>query len=241
MNSLPVRTAVKQVGLWALLVLVVAGLTALFTLLATLVTAVLTGLMMGAAQRWKRQLIPVSLVFPLVALLLGQTAKDDLGPQQRLSTAAVCLGAFWVTYVVTLLVMRLEQNAAPPAQRALAFSQARVGVEPPTAGGDGSAEIPPSAQASARAVPAGQLSLQDLQGTWWCETNDAQGNHQRRRIEIAGDKFALSIANPDSRARVVAEGRVEVDSVAPGSIHLVPVTPGHAADVTSSVPGVVVP
>lgn len=225
MNSLPVKTAVKQAGLWTLLVLVVAGLTVLFTLLATLVTAVLTGMMMGAAQRWKRQLLPVSLVFPLVALLLGQTAKDDLGPQQRLSTAAVCLGAFWVTYVVTLLVMRLEQNAAPPAQRTPPFSQARVGVERPTAGERGAAEIPPCGQASACAVPAGQLGLQDLQGTWWCETNDAQGNHQRRRIEIAGDKFALSVIDPGSRTRVVAEGRVEVDSAVPGSIRLVPGTP----------------
>ena len=212
MNASPVKTIARQVGLWSSLVLVVVLCSLLFSLLGTLCTAVAGGLIMGASRRWKWQTIPVSVVFPLAGLSLAQAAKADLDTHQRFIAAAVSFGAFWGTYVLTILILLMEKSDKPDAPRAAmrdkVVSVTGEGLPRQERGGHRGVE---ATRAIGAPASAGQFSLGDLQGTWLCETNGLNGQGIKRRLEIAGGTFALNVTDSDGETHLAAQGDLKLE------------------------------
>lgn len=217
-----VKDAVRQLTLWLLLVLLVCVCTVLFTLLGVLFTAVLTGILMGGSRRWKWQAIPVSLVFPLVAFALGNYAHTSLEPRQRVLMVILCFGAFWVIYLTSLWLMRME--ARPVAD------EEGVHSAPLADGVDGASRTEAACArdvgltepvAAASAVPEAQLELRDFEGTWFCETSGPNGEFRTCLMTVAKGKFALEIRNPRGLACRVAEGVLRLEDAARGQSLLI--------------------
>lgn len=193
MNSMPIRVALRQIGLWIVLVTVVVLLTLLFSFLGTITCAVLTGMMTGAARRWRWQDVVVSLVFPAIVFTHLQLSKGELQIAQQILLALLCLAAFWLTYLVTALLMFVERRAEPAAQE--------------------NSPSPQATETSAAALANGnvvvELGMQELQGTWSCEIIDRAGHVHFKVIEITDNRFALRITNSDG-ARLALKGAVKV-------------------------------
>jgi hypothetical protein len=198
MITSPVRAAATQVGLWILLVFVAALLTMLFSVLGTLSISAIVGMAMGASRRWKWQLIPVSLIFPMIGLTLAQAAKADLTIQQRLSMAALCFGIFWTTYLLTLVLLLLEKNNA----------KSRVD---PVANRDPRTAVNSTGLVGSRSVPTPPLQLDDLQGTWLCEANCRNGELKKRTINISDNRFVLKAVNSAGCSELIAEGEIQLN------------------------------
>ena len=214
MNPSPVKMLARQVALWSSLVLVVVLSSLLFSLLGTLCTAVAGGLIMGASRRWKWQAIPVSAVFPLAGLTLAQAAKADLDARQRFVAAAVSFGAFWGTYVLTLILLLMEKKEEPSALGATKLDRAASANDGVLPEQERNGRLPSSAgRALETSVSNEPISLRDLQGTWLCETNGAAGQAVKRRLEIAEDTFALNITTSDGGTRLAAQGAVKLEGV----------------------------
>ena len=188
---------------------VVTVLTLFFNLCGALSVAVVAGMMSGASRRWQWQSIYVSLVCPIVVLVLGKITKVDLAIPQRLSLAAVCFGAFWGTYLVTFLLMRMEkQSETAPGHRTSRQSSSpqEAGTNPQLGNAPATCPIPDVA------LPANELSdpfgLHHLQGTWHCETKHPKKSSHKKVFAITQDKFSLSIVNASGHARLIAQGSV---------------------------------
>jgi hypothetical protein len=212
MNSSPLRTIARQAGVGALLVVVVALCSLLFSILGTLCTSVGTGLIMGASRRWKWQVVPVSLVFPLAGMTLAQAAKADLDERQRFTMAAVCFGSFWGVYLLTRFLLMLEKGgdtvASPGAVRRSSAEPGRNGAQ---ARGSSDSNPRASDDATERPKPVDGLSLRDLQGTWLCETPGPDGQPVKRRLEITAATFALTVTNSGEQADRAAQGEIKLE------------------------------
>ena len=206
MNISPVRTAIRQFGVWITLLLVTGLFTLLFSVLGTITTSALTGIIMGASRRWRWQLVPYSLVFPLVGMALTQAASADLALRLRLATGALFLGTFWVTYLVGFFVMYLEKGSAASGT---ALSHGTISSMPAT-----------NNVAAAVANTAIPLTLPDLQGTWLSEAGASDGSHLTRLIAIAEDRFTVSIVNSGGAQRVVARGCVRVEGASAQTLRI---------------------
>jgi hypothetical protein len=197
MNDSRVHSPAMQICMLASHVICVAALTFAFNLFGALSTAIVAGLMTGVSRRWKWQTVVVSLVSPAVVLLLGQITRNDVDLRQRLSLAAVCFGAFWGTYLMTLLLMCLEKKSVPSESDA-------APTEPATAAAAGGPII-------GTALPSHtghDLCLRYLQGTWLCETSPS-GPAPKKMFAVKEDKFSLTLVNSGG-ASVVAHGDVIV-------------------------------
>jgi hypothetical protein len=194
----PVRAAARQVGLWVSLLFVTALLTMLFSILGTVSVSAVVGMAMGASRRWKWNLIPISIIFPMVGLMLGQAAKADLTIQQRLSMAALCFGLFWATYLLTLVLLRLEKNNTAQSVDPLSKGDLRSAVNSTVIAG-------------AQSTPKPLLHLDDLQGTWLCEAICPNGEFQKRTINISENQFVLSTVNSTGGLEKIAQGEIEVN------------------------------
>jgi len=214
MDLSPVRHFARQVGLWSLLVLGVSLSTLLFNILGTISAAVIAAMVMGAYRRLKWEVIPVSLVFPLVGLILAQVSKSGLEPRQYVAMVALCFGAFWAVYLPALFLMCMEKDHSA-AQTPTTAAPARGAVEE-SRRKDGSQETacPVGVTTGLVSENVEPLSLRDLQGSWVCETSDLNGHPFKRTLEIAEDKFALNVLNSNGPARVVARGDIRLERVA---------------------------
>ncbi len=210
MNAPRAKSFARQIGLFSLLTAVVAVLTLLFSLAGTLFVAVLGGMMAGAFRRWHWQLIFISLVCPIVVLAPREITQVGLEGQQRFALAAVCLGIFWATYLVTRLVMGMEKASEPAARRSSARRESGTSIC-----AQGATEKSLTADAALVAVkPAAELSLDHLQGIWRCESGQPDQALPNRILAIAQDKFSLSIANAGGPPQLLARGEVLVRSAA---------------------------
>ncbi len=225
MSFSALRTAAKQLALWGLLLVIVALLTALFSILGTITAAVVTGVIMGAARRWNWRAMPVSGVFALAGLTMAQAARADLNPHQRLWMAGVSFAAFWGIYLLALGLMRLETNHPAAAE-----AHARVASARPWRCG-----VPPESPATAET--AHPLSLRDFQGRWLCETTGPDGQANKRIMEIADHKFALRIRDASGHVHLGAEGQLKLETtVAATILSILPAAAGNLARIESALP-----
>lgn len=189
------------------LAIVVTILTVLFNLVGTLCISVMAGMMAGASRRFNWQVISVSLVPPAVAVVLGWISKSELDVRRYFSLSAVCLGAFWITWLATYILMSLEKKSPQASgQRTSAQSGAshRLNTSP---AGDGTRCRGAIVKADAAGGP---LNLDLLQGTWRCETGHPDEDSTGRVLVVKGGKFSLSIVNANGQARVLDQGDVTV-------------------------------
>lgn len=217
MNSTPLHPAAKELGQWVLFVLGVVLLTLLFSFLGTIMVAVLAGMMMGVTRCWNWRALLVSAVFPAVILVLMELSKVELPLQQGIKVALLCCGVFYLSYLLTSVLIFFERKeegapAKPAARRTV----------PDRQGAAAQAEEARSASSSAtvsEAVsppPLKALQIEELQGKWWCETAAVDGQSQRRAIEIADAQVTLSVIDADGRVRVLARGDFRMDGSASG-------------------------
>ena len=190
MNFFATRIVLRQIILWCVLVAVVALLTLLFTILGTLTCAVLTGMMMAASDHRRWQTVPVSLVFPGVVIGMVETAKVELVGAQLLLLPSLCFGAFWMTYLSTRAIVRMEKRQSSRSNEK-------------TIGQTGT----PAIQSMHSDAPRG-LTLGELQGRWCYESLGPDGTSRRQIIEVIGDELHLSVLDPEGRLHRVAVGTV---------------------------------
>jgi len=189
MNSLSGRLMFSQTALWVVLVVVVGLLTLLFSLLGTISCAVIIGVMMGASRRWRWQSIPISITFPAVIVALSRVSKTELDWPHTIKMASLCFGVFWATHVATFLLMFFERQPESPTSN----------KSPPAAS---------SAEQVKQEAVAG-CSLEDLRGTWICETTARDGERQEKILTISEDEFSVSQKTPDGKRRLLTKGKVE--------------------------------
>ena len=184
MNATWIKNGLTRIGVWCALVGVTALLTVLFSFLGNLTCAVLSGMILGAARRWRWNAVPISLVFPAVILGLSHYSKLELPPGKVHLIALVCGAAFWGVYGMTFGLYFLERKQEVPLEV--------------------TAETAPSAKPEFR--------LAALRGSWTCENSAANGSTQCKTLRIEEGKFALTVSERGGRVRVIACGEVSVDA-----------------------------
>lgn len=201
------KSIVRQVGVLAVVTIIVTGLTLLFNLFATIGISVLAGMMAGASRRWNWQVISVSILPGAVVLALGFAMKVPFDLRHRLYLAGMSFGVFWVTWLATYLLMSLEAKG-----EATTGQMASAGLTPPVesasspttrTNSNGDRRLPTAvtvSQAEAR------LLLDDLQGTWLCEASRVDEPSNKKLFVVEHGKFSLSILNGGGQARLLAQG-----------------------------------
>ena len=184
MNTTWLRHGLTRIGVWCALVGVTLLLTVIFNFLGNLTCAVLSGMILGAARRWRWNAIPISLVFPAVILGLSHYSKLELPPGKVQLIALVCGAAFWGVYGMTFGLYFLEKKQEVPSE---------VAVE-----------------TALNAKP--EFRLKSLRGSWTCEDSAANGSTQYKTLQIEEGKFALTVSERGGRVRVIAQGEVIVDA-----------------------------
>lgn len=183
MNSELVKRKFKHLGLWLVLVVVVLLLTLLFNFFGTLSSAALTGMMLGAIKHKRWLTLPVSAVFPGVVFGLMYFSEVELEGQKRIVVPALCFGAFWVIYFLTCVMMGYERRESD--------SHPQVAATP--------------------AKSIAKLHLDQLQGTWSCESDEVNSQIKKRLIEIRGRQLTLTEFDSDGQKRLQVEGDVRLE------------------------------
>jgi len=213
MSDSRAKSAAKQIGMLGVLTVVVTLLTILFNLCGTLSVSVISGMMTGTSRRWKWQAIPISLVPSIVVLALGRITRVELELPQRLSLAGVCLGAFWGTYLVTVLLMCLEKKDPAIADQA---AQRHSPVRREAGASTSIPTVPPGTPlpdgASRASAFATEFNVEQLQGTWLCEADPPKEPPHKRVFAITKDKFSFSVVNSSGRPQLIAQGDVIVEN-----------------------------
>jgi hypothetical protein len=212
MSATPIRVAGSYLGAWVAIVCFVVLLSFAFTFLGTLTCAVLTGLMMGAFKGARWFSVSISLVFPGVILGMFRSARVELTQQQIILLAVVCFGVFWVTYLVSAVVLFCEQrdrkSSKPPApapqQEALALG-GQVAVT----------GCAPAAETPGAAVLVKESYLEELQGNWVCEASSASQPLYKKMIQIEETKLELRAIDASGRMTLLARGDVTLQSLRP--------------------------
>jgi len=176
MNALPLKKALQRVACGVVITFFVVLLTLIFSFLGTIICAALAGMMLGAAKpaRWLVGL--ASLLFPSVIFGVLRTTGADLPWQKVLLLAGMCLGTFWLIYLVVSMMIFYEGKAG-------------------AAGGHG-------AKRSASALRRnGRLSLEALQGKWRLEPSLIARVESRKVLEIQKENLLLRMHGPTGELR----------------------------------------
>jgi hypothetical protein len=192
MSSLPLKSALKQVGAWSIVVIFLALLTVIFSFLGTLFCAALGGMMMGATKASKRLSLAFSLLSPGVLMATMRTQKSELAEHQVILLAVLCFSAFWVLYLLSMFLVAYEKKGA---------------------GATGASSLPASGTTEKEsAVPI--VRLAELEGKWCCEVSAAEGHGHKRVLDIRDGAFALSTLDSQGRVCLQARGRLKLEEVA---------------------------
>lgn len=212
MSATPIRVAGSYLGAWVAIVCFVVLLSFTFTFLGTLSCAVLAGLMMGAFKGARWFAVSISLVFPGVILGMVRSARVELTQQQIILLAVVCFGVFWVTYLVSAVVLFCEQRdrtssklPAPASQQEALALGGQVAVTGCT----------PAAEAPGAAVLVKESYLEELQGNWVCEASSASQPPYKKMIQIEETKLELKAIDASGRITLLARGDVTLQSLRP--------------------------
>ena len=192
MSSLPIKTALKHLSAWGILIAFVALLTVIFSFLGTLFCAALGGMMMGATKASKALSLVFSVLCPAILMVTMKSQRTELADRQVMVLAILCLAAFWLLYVLSLLLVAYEKSCASSNG---ALPAKNLG----TANG---------------AVVTRALRLGELEGKWLSEMSASVGQNQKRILEIREGAMALSTLGPDGRVCSRAQGRLKLEDVA---------------------------
>lgn len=178
-------TSVKvQLGLALVVTIAVSLLTVLFSILGTITSAAVVGMMFGATKHSRWRAAVISLVFPLVSIAFARLYENTL------LMAGFCFGTFWLCYALTCAAMLLEQpQASVPAV------------------------ANPTPDSVADDVPY-DPNLLELQGRWTRLSNSKNGSARADTIEVKRDQVRMSLIGPDGKPYVVCSGQVQVSRVA---------------------------
>jgi len=205
MNAMVIQAAGRRVAGWGAITLFVVFFSFIFSFLGTITCAALLGMMLGAIKYSKSFSASVSLVFPAVIFGLFRTAKVELSQQQVILVAGLCFGTFWVTYLVSAVVIFCEQKGKPASGPSAPGRGAGPLAQPgqDTASEDASGAVLPTAP-----VPASESCLEQLQGEWVCEASNAGGPSPKRVIQIKQAKLELRAIDASGRTTLLARGDV---------------------------------
>ncbi len=184
MNATWIKHGLTRIGVWCALVGVTVLLTVLFSFLGNLTCAVLSGMILGAARRWRWNAIPISLVFPAVILLLSHYSRIELPPGKVQLIALVCGAAFWGVYGMTFGLYFLEKKQ----------------------------EVLPDSTAPKAPTAKPEFRLAILRGNWTCEDAATNGATQCKKLRIEEGQFVLTVSERGGQERVVARGEMGVDT-----------------------------
>jgi hypothetical protein len=210
-----IKSGLTRIAVWCALVGVTVLLTVLFSFLGNLTVAVVSGLVLGSARRWRWNALPISLVFPAVILGISHFFKSELPPEKVRLIALVCGAAFWGVYAMAFSLHILEQKA-----------------EVPSAMETGKADLPDDSGRTETAALRG-FNLAALRGIWICDDAAADGSTQHKTLRIEDGSFALSVSEPDGRLHEIARGAVNVGQSKAGEsvVTLEELQPVHAVKV----------
>jgi len=192
----------RSVGVGAFLVSSVLLVTLVFSFLGTIMCGAIVGMMAGSSRRWRWEYVLVALVFPGALLVSLYIAPSDLEFEKSLMLALVCLGSFWMTYLLTLGLTLLERPAVsvaqadhehagiPGAPSALPTKERAEGGEP-----RGNA-----AAAAGNSTP-GEPELEEVQGTWVQEASKGGGRWCQPVLKLTREVLDLSRAEGDGPVR----------------------------------------
>lgn len=186
--------------------------TVLFNFLGTISCSALVGMMAGATRQWRWRIIAVSLIFPAVIMGYLVVGKTDLPLPKTIVLAGACLGAFWLTYVGTLTLLRLEQ---PTSQGDTTDKPAFQPVEQASAAGPCggvSAVFPPTL--------ATLPGLEELQGTWLQEVKNRDGRTCKKLIEVRQDQLVVSVVACNGQVCQLAKAGLKLGRLGPFNLLL---------------------
>ena len=209
------RGVARHIGIGVALIFSVALVTMLFNFLGTVTCGALVGMMAGVTRRWRWQIILVSLIFPAVMLGFMCFTKTDLTSRQSTVLPLICLGAFWLTYLLTCALACLEKREMPSPSESAATSPARTVTR------ESAAAVNSRRETDGKSVETESVcepGLDELQGTWMYESCAVNGKSLKKVIEVTCDRLALSVLDHDGKVRLIGRGRVRVERLGPVKI-----------------------
>ena len=179
MNALPLKKTLQRVAGGVIITFFVVLLTLIFSFLGTIICAALAGMMLGAAKLPRWQVGAASLLFPSVIFCVLRTTGADLPLQKVLLLSGMCLGTFWLIYLVVSMMIFYERKAGATA-------------------GHGVKRTVPAARGN------GLLSLEALQGKWRLEPSLIARVESRKVLEIQKENLLLRMPGPTGELRFKA-------------------------------------
>jgi hypothetical protein len=191
MNAPVIKTVLRHVAGWSTVILFAVLLTLIFSFLGAFFCAALTGMMLGSFKFPRWQTVALSLIFPVVLFTILRTGGAELLLGQVLLLSVLCVGTFWLTYLVVRAVVWYERKGQP----ALGPPKART--------------LNRTAAATNR-FPQNELSLQVLQGRWLCATSNHSPGCEQKCLEIEQANLRLTISDSSGNIRFSSKGEVEL-------------------------------
>ena len=147
--------------------------------------------MMGATKASRKLSVAFSVFCPAVLLTTMRIQKTELSQQQVMVLAGLCLGVFWLLYILSWLLVACEQNGG----------SAKTSATPAPV----SATIDHSERASE------SVRLDQLEGKW-CSENSGNSEAQRHKriLEINNGDLALSALDAQGQICYCARGRMKL-------------------------------
>jgi hypothetical protein len=228
MNAAATRTAGTYLVAWGAILLFVVLLSFIFTILGTITCAVLAGMMIGAFKDARWFSVSVSLVFPAVIFGMVRSGKVELAQPQAILLGALCFSAFWVTYLVSALVLFCEQ-------RERKSSMLPAPVPPPetlaAAGHAAATSCASAAEPLGSILPLAPSCLKQLQGNWVYAAASAGEPPYQKIIQIREAKLELMAIDATGRMSLLARGDVTLqNSRPPPQALVIPEADGDPAD-----------
>ena len=215
MKRFPATSVLKQIGLGLVLVTVVVFLTLMFSLLGAISSAVVSGMILGAARTGKLRSILVSLVFPAVTLVMAHVSHA-LQERQNLQFSLICFGSYWIAYFLTFGIVLLERKPAQSSAPSLSTNVvAPEKCEPVRGSETGTDSAPTPLLPAASPEPVGETGVEELRGRWSCTTIGLDGQSHTKVMEIYGDRFALSVTDSKGRTLSAAHGGLRLEQWGP--------------------------
>jgi hypothetical protein len=217
MNAKTLKTVSSYVAGWCALVAFVLLLTFIFSFLGTIFCSVLAGMMLGAMKPHRWYSVPISLLFPVAISLILRVMKTELSGLQINLVSLLCLGAFWLAFFLTAVLVSAEQKAqTAPVPR----------PGPPDPAAAPRERQPVDERASPQrwmAAPreavcpesADGLTLARLQGAWWRNAATGNGGVYETVLEIKGRDLVLKEVDGAGQVHWAAEGTVRLELAGP--------------------------
>ena len=198
MTALPLKKTLQRVAGGVIVTSFVVLLTLIFSFLGTIICAALAGMMLGAVRLPRWQVAAASLLFPSVIFGVLRTTGADLPLQKVFMLSGMCLGTFWLIYLIVSIMIAYEAKTEAPARNV-------------------------AKRSVSAARPNGHLSLEALQGKWRPEPGLIGRIECRKVLEIQKESLLLRMPGPtgelrfQARVALLAGNTLPVLAIAPES------------------------